>query len=297
VRLLLAAIALSATQALGAVSPCPAPRPASAAPPAAPALPAGTRVGLALGSGSMHGYAHIGVIEELEARKLPVAVVAGTSVGALVGALWASGLTGGEVEALGRREDITDVGRIAGSWQGILTTEPWRAPLEASFRGRPIEAWPRRFVAVATSIGDGGRRLITTGDGVLAVQASSAMPVLYSPVVVRGERLADGALVEPVPVKAARDVGANLVIGVDVAYRPDEEEVSGMAGYAFQSLHILVNALAAEQAAAADVTIRLNVHRRLMDCGRDGLVEAGREAVRRAWPEILRAISKRRTGK
>jgi NTE family protein len=284
--LLLAAVAARAGECdVPAVPPSPAP--------AAPTLPPGTRVGIALGSGSMHGYAHIGVLEELEARKLPVHVVAGTSVGALVGALWASGLGGGDIDALARREDLADLGRMSASWQGLLTSDALRAPLAAAFHGRPIEAWPRRFGAVATNIANGERRIIASGDGVTAIQASSAVPVLYRPIVIRGERLVDGALVEPVPVGAARDLGANFVIGVDVGYRPNEAPAEGMPQYAFQAMHILVNSLSAEQMRSADVAIRLNLHKRWTDCGRDALVAAGRDAVRRAWPDLLRAIALR----
>jgi NTE family protein len=258
------------------------------------AVPSGTRIGLALGSGSMHGYAHIGVLRELEARGLPVHVVAGTSVGALVGALWASGMDARHVEELARSDKFEDFGRLAGSWQGIFNSDSLRPALETAFGGRPIESWPRRFGAVATNVADGQRRLIVSGDGADAIRASSAVPVLYAPVVRNQERLVDGALVEPVPVAAARDLGANFVIAVDVAYRPNEEEASGLAQYAFQAMHILVNSLAAEQVRSADVAIRPNLHRRWMACGREGLIAAGRDAVARAWPEITRALLARR---
>ena len=118
--------------------------------------------------------------------------------------------------------------------------------------------------------------------------------MLFQPIVLDGERLADGALVEPVPADAARDLGANLVIAVDVAYRPDEEEARGMTQYAFQAMHILINALAKQQLRSADVPIRLNLHHRFMSCGNAAVIAAGREAVRRAWPEILRAAAARR---
>jgi NTE family protein len=258
-------------------------------PAAATHVPEGVRIGLALGSGSMHGYAHIGVLEELEARALPIAVVSGTSAGALVGSLWASGLSARAIGQLASREEL-EFSELAGSWQGLYSNESMRSPLDVAFRGRPIESWPRRFGAVATELSRGERRLLSTGDGAMAVRASSAVPVLFLPVAVRGERLVDGALVEPLPVEAARDLGATLVIAVDVAYRPHEEAASGLTAYAFQALHILVNSLAASQARHADVVIRLNLHQRWKDCGREGLVAAGRHAVAAAWPEIQRAL-------
>jgi len=259
-------------------------------------VPAGTRIGIALGSGSMHGYAHIGVLQEIEARGLPVQVVTGTSVGALMGALWASGMDARGIEALARETSIEDLSRPSGSWQGLFSSDPLRGPLQAAFGGRPIESWPRSFGAVATHVEDGQRRLIVRGDAVDAIRASSAVPVLFMPVMRDRERLVDGALVEPVPVAAARDLGANFVIAIDVAYRPHEEAASGLAGYAFQAVHILVNSLAAEQLRTADVAIRPNLHQRWMECGREGLVAAGREAVARSWPEITRALLARTPG-
>ena len=295
--LLLAAAATMGCLALSAhgvasASECPAP--AAAPAPASTRLPLnGLRVGVALGSGSMHGLAHIGVIEALEARGLDVKVVAGTSVGAIVGSLWASGLSGRDIETFARASDFEKLDDFTASWQGLFSNKGLRERMKGAFGGRPIEAWPRRFAAVATNVETGGARLLMTGDGATAVQASTAVPVLFQPVTVDGERLADGALVQPVPVQAARDLGADYVIAVDVAYRPYEEPASGLTQFGFQAMHILINSLAAEQMRGADFPLRLDVHRQLMDCGPESLIAVGREAVRRAWPELARALAAR----
>lgn len=256
-------------------------------------VPAGRQgpVALALGSGSMHGYAHIGIIEELEARGVPVEIVTGTSVGALIGSLWASGLSGQEIEQASHDKQWDTLGQFSFSGEGLLDNRRLKAELEPLFKGRPIEAWPRRFAAVVTDLRTGRRRLLTRGDGALAVQASTAVPVLFRPVHLDGAALADGALVEPIPVRAARNLGAGIVIAVDVAYRPYEEEASGVTGIAFQTMHIMVNAMAADLMREADVPIRLDLHHRFKTCGREALVAAGREAVRRAWPQIEAALA------
>jgi NTE family protein len=233
------------------------------------------------------------VIQEIEARALPVEMVSGTSVGALVGSLWASGLDAARIDSLWRSDALEDFSRFTGSWQGLFSNEGLRVPLQEAFRGRPIETWPKRFAAVATNVATGERRVLARGPGATAVLASSAVPVFYRPQLVNGERLVDGALVEPVPVKAARELGANFVIAVDVAYRPHEEEASGLTQYGFQAMHILLNALAAEQTRSADVILRLDVHKPFMECGREALVAAGREAVREAWPRIEAALRRR----
>jgi NTE family protein len=217
--------------------------------------------------------------------------VAGTSVGALFGALWASGLDGAEIERIAREAEWFDNGRLAFSTQGLYTNAPLEKKLEAILQGRPIEAWPRRFGAVATQLANGHRRLLTAGSGAVAVQASSAVPAYFRPVVIDGAKLADGALVEPVPVDAAHALGADFVIAIDVAYRPYEETVTGATQYAFQAMHILVNALAEQQLRTADVAIRLDLHRTLATCGRAALIAEGRDAVRRAAPHIARSLA------
>jgi NTE family protein len=271
-----ALIALALALPLWAAQECP---PLAPAPHAVPVKSTGKRIGVALGSGSMHGLAHIGVLEELEAHGLDVKVVAGTSVGAVVGSLWASGIPAADIEALARRSD----------WNFKSGTD-LRDALAPHFRSRPIESWPRRFGAVATNLSNGHRRVFMTGDGALAAQASSAVPWFGSPVTIGTEKFGDGALVEPVPVDTARALGAQRVIAVDVAYRPYEEAPSGIAAYAFQAMHILVNSLAERQLRDADFVLRLDVHESFIKCGPESVVARGREAMRNAWPELERLL-------
>jgi NTE family protein len=271
-----ALIALALALPLWAAQECP---PLAPAPHAVPVKSTGKRIGVALGSGSVHGLAHIGVLEEIEAHGLDVKVVAGTSVGAVVGSLWASGIPAADIEALARRSD----------WNFKSGTD-LRDALAPHFRSRPIESWPRRFGAVATNLSNGHRHVFMTGDGALAAQASSAVPWFGSPVTIGTEKFGDGALVEPVPVDTARALGAQRVIAVDVAYRPYEEAPSGIAAYAFQAMHILVNSLAERQLRDADFVLRLDVHESFIKCGPESVVARGREAMRNAWPELERLL-------
>ncbi|HET9470552.1 MAG TPA: patatin-like phospholipase family protein, partial [Usitatibacter sp.] len=181
-------------------------------------------------------------------------------------------------------------GEFAPSWQGLHSNEDLRRRLGDAFGGRAIESWPRRFGAVATDLDEGTRMLLASGDGALAVQASTAMPVYFAPVRLGGRRLGDGALVEPVPVRTARELGADYVIAVDVAYRPYEEAASGLVQNGFQAVHILVNALAATQLRSADFALRLDLHGTMTDCGPQSLVAAGREAIATRWPALRRSL-------
>ena len=283
----------------GAASPFPARAQAtaecaSASAPAGAVAPLGSlgalKVGVAFGSGSTHGLAHIGVIQALEARGLEVHVIAGTSVGAIVGGLWASGYSGRQIEALSVGSNWDDMGAFAASWQGLLNNDGLRDQLSKYIGSRPIERWPRRFAAVATDLAHGRKRVLDRGDGAIAIQASSAVPVMFTPVVVAGERLGDGALVEPVPAPTARALGADYVLAVDVAYRPYEGEASGIAQAGFQAMHILINTLAAEQTRGADFVLRLDMHHRFMKCGGGALIPGGRDAVQAAWPQIEQSL-------
>ena len=249
-------------------------------------------LGIALGSGSLHGIAHIGVLQELEARGVEVKVVAGTSVGALVGALWASGMPAAEIEQLHRAEDWEDMSRLAWGRGGIFDNDRLRERLAAIFGTRTIEQWPRRFAAVATDLATGARVALSRGDGARAVRASTAIAGLFVPVEVAGRRLADGVLVEPVPVDTARELGAAFVIAIDVAYRPHEEEAITAPQLGFQAIHIVTNSLSGEQLKRADVAIRIDLHHVFKKCGREALVAAGREAMRIAWPQVARQLER-----
>jgi NTE family protein len=268
---------------------CPHPTAVDMAPLPLPPTP---HLGIALGSGSMHGIAHIGVLQELEAQRVEVKVVAGTSVGALVGALWASGLPAASIERLHRQEAWDDVGTFTLSRGGVFDNERLGRRLQGLLAGKPMESWPRRFGAVATDLGTGDRVLLSRGDGARAVQASTAMAAFFVPVEIGGRRLADGALVEPVPVHAARELGASFVIAIDVAYRPHEGEAATVTQVAFQAMHILTNALALEQLKRADVAVRIDLHETFTKCGPNSLVAAGRQAMREAWPRVVRQLER-----
>jgi NTE family protein len=176
------------------------------------------RIGLVLGSGAARGWAHIGVIRALERAGVRPDLVCGTSVGALVGAAYATG----EFErfcdgASGmRRGDVIsfmDVG-LSG---GLLKGERFMAFVSRVCEDRPIEELALPFAAVATSLENGAEVWLRTGSTLSAIRASLAMPGLFTPVRSTDGTLVDGALVNPVPVSLARAMGADIVIAVDLS--------------------------------------------------------------------------------
>lgn len=183
-----------------------------------PAMPYMPRIGLALGSGSARGLAHLGVIRAIEEAGLHIDFVAGTSIGALIGAIYAAG----------GRKDL-EATFLAFDWKktvsffdlvlprsGLLDGARISDLVRAHVGDRRIEALPTPFNAVATDILTGEEVIIRSGDVIEAVRASISVPGILTPVRSNGRILVDGGLTNPVPVSAARAMGAEIVIAVDV---------------------------------------------------------------------------------
>lgn len=183
------------------------------------------RIGLALGAGAARGWSHIGVLQELEARQVRVDVIAGASIGAVVGGCYAAGRLDA-LEAFARsltKRRVFSLMDVSFSGVGMLSGGKLRDELARELAGRRVENLPITFGAVATEIGSGHEVWLRKGDLVEAVRASYALPGIFEPVRVDNRWLFDGALVNPVPVTLCRAMGAELVIAVnlvgDTAYR------------------------------------------------------------------------------
>lgn len=175
------------------------------------------QVGLALGSGSARGWAHVGVIRALEQAGIRPDLVCGTSIGALVGAAYAAGeLERFEQWVLGMRfKDVIafmDVSLSSGLLKGERLIEFFRR----NFVDRPLDELAMPFAAVATSLRTGAEIWLRHGSTLDAVRASIALPGLFAPALHEGSVLVDGGLVNPVPVSLARAMGADVVIAVDL---------------------------------------------------------------------------------
>ena len=188
-------------------------------------------VGVALGGGSARGWAHIGVLRELRACGIPIDVIAGTSIGAVVGACAAADkLDELEAFALGlNRRRVLGLMDISFAGSALIGGARLRRRLSRDIGGLVIEALPMPFAAVATELGSGREVCLAAGDLVEAVRASYAMPGVFEPVRVGGRWLFDGAMSNPVPVSICRDLGADLVIAVSLSSDLDESAGSGSA--------------------------------------------------------------------
>lgn len=184
-------------------------------------------VALVLSGGAARGYAHVGVIKVLEANGLRPDLVVGSSAGSLAGALYASGLDAAQLEAavaeLGR-SDFADLalpglGLLPGA-MGLTKGNSLHRFVDDRARHHRIEVFPIRFAAVATDLATGEPQILNAGDVGLAVRASSAVPGIIEPFSLGARKLVDGQLSSPIPVDAARRLGARVVIAVDVVYPP-----------------------------------------------------------------------------
>lgn len=263
-----------------------------AATPAAPhstARPAPGSIGFALGSGGLHSWAHIGIVRGCARIGLKPAAIAGCSAGAAVGALWAAGLSADQIIRIAHRLEWEPPGALSLLVRGRQRNDALREEVDRGVRGRSIAQLPVRFAAMASDALSGDSVMLNAGPVGLAVAASCAVPVWYEPVRIGSHQLLDGSLTAPVPVQAARWLGAERIVAVDVAYRPYEEAPSSSSDYAFQAVHILTNALAREQTRSAEYVLKLDLHRLMHErLDVDALIDAGEAALMQLAPALLR---------
>lgn len=256
------------------------------------------RVGIALGGGGARGFAEIGVLRVLEQERIPVAAVAGTSVGALVGALYAD--TGrvldAEFHAVALQEaDIFDYAISSVLSGGLIKGEALETFLRTRLRNQEIEGMALPFAAVAVDLRTGQPMTFTRGPVVPAVHASAAIPGVFVPVTLDGKTYVDGGVVDPVPADAARELGAEVVIAVAIPPDIPQETPTNPLVIAYRAVTIMASRIGELRAREADVVIRPEVGDVAFDdfSQKKRLIEAGEAAARAALPEIRDVISAR----
>ena len=251
------------------------------------------RLGLALGGGAARGFAHIGVLQVLEEEGIKPSLVVGTSAGSVVASFYASGKTGQQLQWLADTMDETQFTDWANpfSGRGILRGEALGKYINSQLNGMKIEDMKMPLGIVATDLRTGEGILFRRGDVTTAVRASSAVPSVFEPVQIAGKDYVDGGLVSPVPVRFARQMGADLVLAVDISSRPEDAKTTDMLKVLLQTFSIMGKSISQLELAQADVVVRPA----LPDIGstefsaRKKSIEAGRAAMKQAMPQ-LRAL-------
>ncbi|MBQ0945170.1 patatin-like phospholipase family protein [Ideonella sp. 4Y16] len=251
------------------------------------------RLALALGGGSARGFAHIGVARALEQAGIAADLVVGTSAGALVGAFLAAGWSAAQMEAFALQVREADVADFASAGRrGMLAGEALARIVAERLRGAQIEQLRTPFAAVTTDLRSGELVLLRQGPVADAVRASCSIPGVFVPPMVQGRELVDGGLVSPLPVRAARQLGAELVLAVDVAARPRRHDLSGLYEVVLQSFEIMGRALADQEALQADLVVRPDTAQfASSDFGaRREMIQAGYEAALPLIPALRKRL-------
>ena len=231
-----------------------------------------------------------GVIKVLEEHGIRPDIVVGTSAGSFVGALYASGYDVAALEKIAREVKTEELRDIVFPDRGFVKGERLQDFVNQKLGNRSIEELPIRYAAVATDLADGSIAAFTRGNTGMAVRASSSIPGVFQPVRIDGREYVDGGLVSPVPVQVARDLGADLVIAVDIAKRPGEKAVLVSTTEVFdQALDIMVSHLAKQEVGSADIVVQPDT-RSLVSVDfttRGDAIEEGIEAAARAMASVL----------
>lgn len=257
------------------------------------------RIALALGGGAARGFAHIGVIKALEAQGISADIIVGTSAGAVVGALYAAGLDGFQIQELSMNMEEDQIIDGSGMYQCIAETvisdnrgcikgQALQGFINKNVGNRPIEKLNKLFAAVATNLGTGEMIVFRTGNTGMAVRASSSVPVFFQPVTINGQDYVDGGLVAPVPVSVARSLGADFVIAVDISDRPKDRKTTGIVDIMWQTFSIFGQTINRSELPKADVVIRPVTYGipSTDTSGRNKAVLEGEKAVAAILPEL-----------
>lgn len=271
---------------------------------AVPAVPAEAgapkrppRIGLALGGGAARGFAHVGVIQVLEEAGIRPSLVAGTSAGSMVAALYASGKNGAQLQQLAQSMDEATFA----DWslpifsRGLLRGDALAKYVHAQVAGRRIEDLPLPLGITATDLHSGQGVLFQRGDTATAVRASSAVPAVFQPVRIGTRDYVDGGLVSPVPVRHARQMGAELVIAVDISSTPDSNPANDTLQILMQTFNIMGRSINSWELRDADVVVRpaLQGVASADFNARNRSIQAGRLAMQQQLPQLRLALEAR----
>lgn len=260
------------------------------------------KIGLALGSGGARGLAHIGVIKVLEENNIPIDFIAGSSIGAMVGGFYAAGLSIQEIEEIALSTDWRKVFSTLfepSFKKGLIGGEKVKTFIENYINGKSFETCKIPFVAVATDLKTGEVAVLKSGEMASAMRASISIPLIFKPVEIDGRILADGGLSAPVPVEIARNMGADIVIAVNLdKHYYDKHWSPSWYDIANDSLNILRHHLALLNTASADIVIDINAGKNYwyqFVNGQDKIL-AGKEAMKEQLTKLQEMIYQKSKG-
>ena len=256
-------------------------------------------VGLALGAGAARGFAHVGVLQVLDEAGIKADALVGTSAGSVVAVLYASGLSGKALEqaALGLNETALADWMLPWGNRGVVRGAALAKYVNEQVKGKSLQAMATRVGVLAAQLDTGLPVLFQRGDAGQAVRASSAVPGVFMPVAIAGQEYVDGGVVAPVPVSFVKQMGAQVVVAVDISSPPSATPASDTVGVMLQTLSIMGQRLNGFELKGADVVVRPNLDG--MGAAnfavREQAIAAGRAAMQAALPALRLAIQQKTT--
>ena len=256
--------------------------------------PSGVGIGLALGGGFARGIAHVGVLKVLEEENIPIRYIAGTSVGALIGAAYCSGISAAELEAVAARVRFKHIARWTVSRYGFASNQRMIGFLNHLLKVKTFEELRIPLAVTATDFSTGEGVVFHSGPLVDPVRASCAYPGMFLPVKVRGRLLIDGMLSHTVPTRPLRQMGADRVLAVHLKGKwTDGEGPRHLFDVIGQCFAIAQEMNSNQWKQAADMVIEPDVNGYKYDAFEHSaaLVRAGENATRAALPEIRKWLA------
>ena len=274
-------VLLASCASLHGPAPAPAPKP---------------KIALVLGGGAARGFAHVGVIRALEQEKIPIDMIVGTSVGSLIGAIYAYDTNSFELEWTAfslQKDDLFDYGVLtAFTGMGVAKGDKLEEFVKNKVPAQNIEGLKLPFAAIATDLNRGTRVVLDHGSVAKAVRASSAIPGVFNPVDYQGRLLVDGGVLDNLPITTARERGADIVIAVDISENVTNYNVTNLIDVMLQAVTIMAAENVKNKRKEADVLISPAVGNvGMLDfTQKKRCMQAGIEAAQKAMPEIRMKI-------
>ena len=266
-------------------------------PPKVEPPPKPAKVALVLGAGSSKGFAHVGVLKVLEINHVPIHLIVGTSVGSVVGSLYAFGYSAFEVQEIALSVEKGDViDPLYVPTQGFVKGEKLEEFVNKMVKHTPIEKLKIPFLAVATDVQQGQEVILEKGNTGSAVRASCSIPGVFRPAKIGDRIYVDGGVMSPVPVAAAKRFGADVVIAVDISSEVEKTTPQGTVETLLQAIAIMYANLGAIQLGQADVVIKPKVaHISPFDfTKRHEAILAGEKATLAVMPQVTQILGRLR---
>jgi len=248
------------------------------------------KIALVLGGGSARGIAHIGVLKVLKENNIPVDLIVGTSMGALVGAAYALDISLEKAEEVAVKSSWWHLADFVISRLGFLEGKNLERIIRNAVEDKGFEDLRMPLAIVANDIENGEEVVITSGNLVKVIRASCSVPGIFIPVRIDGRLLVDGGLKSSVPSDVAKRMGADFIIAVDVGFCVRKGKISNIFQVLFQSIQIIGNELNKYQAKEADVVIKVRLGDDIDQMAFDKaaqIIDAGEKAAEDAMPSLL----------